>query len=291
MENVQTGRSFPAWLRTQKELVEIHLNNVGISDTVPDWFWKLPDIMFLDLSNNQIRGTLPSWMKLPDIEYLDLSNNQIRGTLPSWMNFSNAYEVYLSSNLFSGPIPVNIGETMPRLVVLDLYGNFLNGSIPYSIGKLKNLATLILSNNQFSGELPGFWKGLQSLQSLAIGNNNLTGNQLQTLTDPSIYEGNQALCGPPLVAKRLEEPSQGPPSIEDKDDENGSDMLWFYISMALGFIVGFWGVCGTLLIKKTWRHAYFRFFDNMKDRLFVIIAVNVTRLKRKMALVRNQGGG
>ncbi|KAF8378106.1 hypothetical protein HHK36_029442 [Tetracentron sinense] len=498
MENVQMGSSVPAWLRTQKELVEIQLINCRISVPVPDWFWKLPDIELLDLSKNQLRGRLPNWM-------------------------SNASEVSLSSNLFSGPIPMNIGETMPRLRTLDLYGNILNGRIPYSLGKLKDLRFLTLSNNQFFGELPGFGKGLQNLMVLAVANNNLTGNipssigilhslrllllnnnsldgelpsslqncteldtidlgenrfsgnvpkwigesllslkiirlrsnlftgnihrhicqlsslhildlannnlsgliphclgnltalividsrleflladnvhilvvakgealdysnfgilfvnsidlssnnltgeipegitgllqlgtlnlssnsltgkipekignlkdletldlsrnqlsgsipqslsslsflshlnlshnnlwgkipsgnQLQTLNDPSIYEGNQELCGLPLVAKCPgDEESQGPSSIggdgEDKDGEDDSEMLWFFVSMAFGFVFGFWGVCGTLLIKKTWRHAYFRFCDNMKDRLFVIVAVNVARLKRKMEL-------
>ncbi|KAF8388373.1 hypothetical protein HHK36_027039 [Tetracentron sinense] len=153
VDNVQIGTSFPPWLQTQKELVEIELHNVGISDTVPDGFWKLPDI-----------------------KYLDLSNNQIRGRLPNWMNFSKAEVIYLSFNFFSGPLPMNIGEIMPRLKVLDLYGNNLNDSIPYSIGILKDLVSLFLSNNQFIGELPGFWKGLQNLQILAIANNNFTGN-------------------------------------------------------------------------------------------------------------------
>ncbi|OMO88213.1 LRR receptor-like serine/threonine-protein kinase FLS2-like protein [Corchorus olitorius] len=43
--------------------------------------------------------------------------------------------------------------------------------------------------------------------------------------------------------------------------------------MALGFIVGFWGVCGSLIIKQSWRRAYFKFVEEMKDRLFVFIAV------------------
>ena len=57
-------------------------------------------------------------------------------------------------------------------------------------------------------------------------------------------------------------------SQEDLYGNNeGSEELWFYVSIALGSIVGFWGVCGTLVVKKSWRHAYFHFVDQMKDRL------------------------
>jgi len=57
-------------------------------------------------------------------------------------------------------------------------------------------------------------------------------------------------------------------NTEHKDQEdvhvhnNGEDQfenLWFHLSTVLGFIVGFWVVCGSLLIKKSWRHTYFCF--------------------------------
>ena len=62
--------------------------------------------------------------------------------------------------------------------------------------------------------------------------------------------------------------------------------MWLYLSIALGFIVGFWAVCGSLVIKKSWRHAYFCFVDKMKDRLLVVIAVNMVRLQRKFEAER-----
>ncbi|KAF8378109.1 hypothetical protein HHK36_029445 [Tetracentron sinense] len=64
-----------------------------------------------------------------------------------------------------------------------------------------------------------------------------TGNQLQTLNDSSnIYEGNQALCGTPLLAQCPDdEASQGSSSIgcdgEDKDEEDGSETLCERVSL------------------------------------------------------------
>ena len=78
-------------------------------------------------------------------------------------------------------------------------------------------------------------------------------------------------------------PSDGDTEAVDEDNEESrSEKLWFYVSVVLGFIVGFWIVCGSLAIKKSWRHAYFHFVDEKKDRLFVAIKVNMARLQGKI---------
>ena len=59
------------------------------------------------------------------------------------------------------------------------------------------------------------------------------------------------------------------------ENEEGSEMQWFYISMGLGFIVGFWGVCGTLIFKKNWRYAYFQFLYDVRDRVYVAVAIRL----------------
>ncbi|RVX06894.1 hypothetical protein CK203_015181 [Vitis vinifera] len=112
-----------------------------------------------------------------------------------------------------------------------------------------------------------------------------TDNQFQTLIDPSIYQGNLALCGFPLAIECHDNNGTIPIGKgEDNDDEDGDDfeLSWFFVSMGLGFIIGFWGVCGTLIIKTSWRYAYFHFVEKMKDRLILVVALNVARLARKV---------
>ena len=128
------------------------------------------------------------------------------------------------------------------------------------------LVHLNLAHNNLSGKIP-------------------TGNQFQTLIDPSIYQGNLALCGFPLTTECHDNNGTIPTGKgEDKDDEEGDDseLPWFFVSMGLGFIIGFWGVCGTLIIKNSWRYAYFRFVEKMKDRLLLAVALNVARRTRKV---------
>ncbi|CAL5338160.1 unnamed protein product [Camellia sinensis] len=514
ISNYLLGPKFPTWLRNQKELLSIVLTNVSISDTIPDWFWKLSmQIDKLDLSHNEIVGVVPNSL---GISFVDLRFNRLEGTIPLW---PNVMFLFLNNNLFSGAIPLNIGSVMSSLVILDLSGNSLDGTIPLSICKLKvlqglylsdnhlsgqipihlgdmyalggidlsqnnlsghipesmcslpflywlrlsgnnlsgelswlkncrNLQTLDLGDNKFSGNIPG-WLGenlsllskirmranlftgdipqqlchlsdlhildlahnyftgsiphclgnlsgfnrftsvnipfayrffyiyqmdlvvkgrqfgytltlelvnvidlssnnlsgeipeeitnlsdlgtlnlsrnqltgkipkkigelrwletldlssnhlsgsipstmssLTSLSHLNLSYNNLSGsipstNQFQTFNDPSIYEGNPELCGLPLSTKCSistdvdAKDKDGKKKVDNKEDEH--DELWFYLSTVVGFIVGFWVVCGTLVLKRSWRHAYFRYLDEVKDRLFVVIAVNVARFQR-----------
>jgi EIX receptor 1/2 len=102
-----------------------------------------------------------------------------------------------------------------------------------------------------------------------------TGTQLQSF-GASSYASNRYLCGLPNLKRCLgDEEPQGPQIANThregniQEHANSNKHLWFYASIAIGFIVGFWGVCGSLVLKNSWRHAYFQFLDKMGDRLYV----------------------
>ena len=86
-----------------------------------------------------------------------------------------------------------------------------------------------MSNNKLIGKIPSStW--LQSLNA-------------------SSFIGNE-LCGPPLTNNcALNDVN---PNIENKGnkDTGGLEVDWFYMSMALGFVVGFWVLWGPLLLNK-----------------------------------------
>ena len=150
---------------------------------------------------------------------------------------------------------------LSRLGTLNLSMNHLTGKIPDNIGSLQWLETLDLSRNQLSGPIPPGMASLTLFNHLNLSYNNLsgrisTGNQLQTLDDSSIYRHNPALCGRPITAKCPgDDGTPNPPCGDDEgDDEDGAEVEinWFYMSMGTGFVVGFWGVCGTLVVKESW---------------------------------------
>ena len=59
------------------------------------------------------------------------------------------------------------------------------------------------------------------------------------------------------------------PNNENKRSKytGGVEVDWFYVSMALGFVVGFWSVCGSLLWNKQWRIRCFQFLDHKSYKL------------------------
>ena len=70
--------------------------------------------------------------------------------------------------------------------------------------------------------------------------------QLQSLNASNFF-GNK-FCGPPLIDNCTIKDIQ--PNIENKERKifSGLEVDWFYVFMALGFVVGFWVVLGPLLL-------------------------------------------
>ena len=55
---------------------------------------------------------------------------------------------------------------------------------------------------------------------------------------------------------------------ENREGDSGLevDWFWFFVSMALGFIVSFWSVVGPLVGNRRWRHAYFNFLHRLSAK-------------------------
>jgi hypothetical protein len=101
--------------------------------------------------------------------------------------------------------------------------------------------------------------------------------QLQSF-DASSYEGNADLCGKPLDKKCPgdEDVHQKPETHEESSQEDRKEM---YLSVALGFITGFWGLWGSLFLIQHWRHKYVLFLDNIIDTMYVFIVLNATKFQ------------
>ncbi|MFQ6655406.1 hypothetical protein Gotur_025981, partial [Gossypium turneri] len=150
-----------------------------------------------------------------------------------------------------------------QLEVLDLSRNKFSGNIPTSLSELTFLSILDLSYNDLSGKIP-------------------TSTQLQSF-DPSSFSHNRGLCGPPVSPNcSMVEPPPGKPAVGGEEDSDDQFMKWFYIGMGLGFVVGFWGFCGVVLFKRSWRHSYYRYLDNAKDWVYVSFVLVKTRLVRRI---------
>ncbi|KAK8491673.1 hypothetical protein V6N13_029801 [Hibiscus sabdariffa] len=292
--------------RQVQQLYVLQLRSNLLEGNIPEQFCHLSNIHSLDLSNNNIVGSIPKCFHnftalkygnaTLDYEFFFELQDRIIGeqtmvveTKGMELEFSRTFlevkNIDLSRNNLTGEFPKELCN-LAFLDTLNFSRNRLSGNIPDNIDDLRLLEFLDLSFNNFSGPIPPSLSSLTLLNHLKLSYNNLsgrilTGNQLQTLNDSSNYEGNPFLCGVPLSATCPGDAISPPtPSSGDGDSR---DKLWHYLSIAVGFIAGFWGVCGTLVLKESWRHAYFRYVDELKEKMLLWIALAAARSRRMFA--------
>ncbi|KAL7183796.1 hypothetical protein ACSBR2_026050 [Camellia fascicularis] len=298
VENGFNG-NIPRWIGELKDLAILRLHKNMFNGSIPSQLCQLPQLQIMDLADNNLKGTIPHCFG--NLNDMILNEYGIQYNLGGWL-FENIMQVMkgneleytiallyvinmdLSWNNLIGMIPKEL-TLLFGLLGLNLSHNNLTGSIPRNISGLKSLESLDFSNNQLSGTIPKSMSALNFLSYLNLSYNNFsghipTGKRLQTLVDPSIYIGNDELCGAPLPKKCPgDEHSQSPtsliPSHVEKHEGNEAEKVWFYLVIMSGYATGLWGVIGVLLLKKNWRHAYFQFVDMTKDKVLVAITVRM----------------
>ncbi|CAJ2658757.1 unnamed protein product [Trifolium pratense] len=294
-------------------LSELLIRGNTLTGSIPKELCHLLSLHLMDLAENNLSGSIPTCLgdvhgfKLPQMYFSNSSIYQIwgyesytrhtelvlKGRIIEYLNQSPVQSIIdLSKNNLSGEIPEKITQLI-HLGALNLSWNHLTGDIPNNIGSLKDLESLDLSHNHLSGPIPTSMASMTFLSYLNLSHNNLSGqiprgNQFGTFNEPSIYEGNPGLCGEPLptncsslLHRKREHEDDG-----DGDDEK-IERLKLYASIAAGYITGFWIVCGSLMLKRSWRHAYFNFVFDMRDKLLVFVVVNLGRVNRRFGSERN----
>ncbi|KAI4371007.1 hypothetical protein MLD38_019288 [Melastoma candidum] len=135
---------------------------------------NLKKIQSFTLSNVNLTGLLPRHWH-PNITHIDLSGNQIKGTIPGSITLlENLQTLDLSSNSLDGEIPTEIGDLI-TLKNLSLRGNSLSGGVPDTLAAIQGLVSVDLSSNQLNGTVPGFFTKMKHLKYLNLERNNFHG--------------------------------------------------------------------------------------------------------------------
>ncbi|KAJ6864003.1 hypothetical protein NC651_034736 [Populus alba x Populus x berolinensis] len=88
----------------------------------------------------------------------------------------------LSDNFLNGSIPLSLGS-LSSLEYMYLDFNELTGQLPPELGRLGSLYALGLSSNNLSGPLPGNYSSLTELQRFSVAGNRLTGQVPSFIAD------------------------------------------------------------------------------------------------------------
>ena len=155
----------------------LRLATNGLTGTLPDELGHLTGLAQLDVSCNQLTGTIPGTVLATlagKLVSLDVAFNQFSGSIPAELgSLTNLAVLGLSRNQLSGPIPTELWS-LTGLVQLWLSGNEgLNGSIPSEAGNLTNLEFLYLQDTSLSGPIPISLKDLSNLSELDFSNTDL----------------------------------------------------------------------------------------------------------------------
>jgi hypothetical protein len=140
----------------------------------------------LSLSGNEFRGALPPAWGAPGafggLLSLNLDYNNLTGTpLAGWARGAGALATLqllrLGNNDLEGPLPADFAA--PRLLVLRVFGNRVNGSLADDLlARLPQLTILVLSDNELTGAAPAAWAAPGGGGGGALAEIYLDGNRL-----------------------------------------------------------------------------------------------------------------
>ncbi|KAI9108200.1 hypothetical protein K1719_020683 [Acacia pycnantha] len=252
--------------------------------SIPNQICCLNSLQILDLAENNLTGQIPKCINnltamlimntsletnIFDHGLIDIGYTigdvllALKGRLDDYTFPGIIMSIDLSENKLSGEIPSQI-TSLAGLQFLNLSNNLLHGKIPQNIGNMGSLQSIDFSENKLSGEIPPSISKLNFLNKLNLSHNNLTGKiptgtQLQSF-EASSFVGNH-LCGPPLLNNCND--LMYVPKHDQNAKEGKGGINWFYVSMSLGFVFGFWAVVGPFLYRRSWRYTYFWYIDRM----------------------------
>ncbi|XP_028753045.1 receptor-like protein 15 [Neltuma alba] len=236
------------------------------------WTTRGPLFEFNHTSGELVQGEYVmnfSWHEEQGVNFMSKSRYELyEGNILDFMSGLD-----LSDNQLTGEIPLQVGY-LNTIHTLNLSKNHLSGPIPETVSDLMQIESLDLSYNKLTGHIPSQLTQLYSLSVFFVAHNNLSGmtpemkNQFSTF-DPSSYEGNPFLCGPPLQhnCSSMDKPAgRNAQSYHSEEDGFREAFLWSFTG---AFGVFFLGAVTCMYLNSYVLYCILHVISKRVDRLFV----------------------
>ncbi|KAF8019006.1 hypothetical protein BT93_H3782 [Corymbia citriodora subsp. variegata] len=175
---------FPAFLQNQESIIWLDLSDNNIRGEVPFWVWNgsFNSMRYLNLSRNFLTGLNRYHLFNPfRMQTIDLSNNMLKGPPPKAPPSIMHYIV--SDNNLTGALPPWICN-LSSAIMLDLSSNDLTSVLPDCLGNIsESLMILNLKGNNFHGSIPEVWRRGMQLTMIDLSDNQLQGNLPRSLAN------------------------------------------------------------------------------------------------------------
>lgn len=189
----------PPALFNLTELVSLDLSNNNLSGSIPPEVSNLSKLETWHFNNNKLSGPFPNESsRLGSLQSLWMFDNYIEGLLPEFIaNFTNLTDLRIYGMKLRGPIPKNFSNliNLEKLMLGDLDGG--NSTFNF-IADWANLSTLSLRKCRIIDQLPSTPPKLPKLTYLDLRSNNLSGSIQQLLPYRSsryLYVGENNFSG------------------------------------------------------------------------------------------------
>ncbi|KAL7197823.1 hypothetical protein ACSBR2_020362 [Camellia fascicularis] len=166
----------PEFLKTRKrhwDMLDLS-NNHLIEELNP--LCNLDSLRYLDLSNNQFAGLIPSCLgNLTALFVLNLQRNNFRGSIPQTFGYASMLEeLDISHNGLQGVLPRSLANCT-NLEILNLGHNLIEDTFPFWLEKLPQLKVIVLRDNKCHGPIPRKRLNFTNLHIIDLSHNDFTG--------------------------------------------------------------------------------------------------------------------